>query len=139
MVEVDYEHEFSYRAGSDGGLFPRLTLRIWSEENPSDGLDVDAYLDSGAERTLLDGRLGRALGIDILDGPKTRYVGASGAGLSATLHPVLLAHADLGSFRVEVGFSWDEISRNLLGRDFFRLIQIGFRESQGLFFIRPAP
>jgi hypothetical protein len=38
-----------------------------------------------------------------------------------------------------VGFSSGEIHRNLLGRDFFNLAQIGFRERHLTFFITPSP
>ena len=63
----------------------------------------------------------------------------AGGVLPATLHAVQLSHADLGTFELEVAFSTTEIRRNLLGRDFFDLVQIGFREHHLAFFITPTP
>jgi hypothetical protein len=48
-------------------------------------------------------------------------------------------HPDLGSFTLEVGFSSTDIHRNLLGRDFFNLAQIGFRERFLTLYVTPAP
>ena len=56
------------------------------------------------------------------------YRSSTGAELVARLHKVRLVHDSLGSHELTVGFSERRIARNLLGRDFFDLFQIGFRE-----------
>jgi len=66
-------------------------------------------------------------------------VSVAGVGLTARLHRVQLVHPVLGSFALEVGFSTVPISRNLLGRDFFNFIQIGFRERYLTFYVTPTP
>jgi hypothetical protein len=33
----------------------------------------------------------------------------------------------------------DDIQRNLLGRDFFDLVQVGFRENHSEFYVEPSP
>ena len=50
--------------------------------------------------------------------------------MEACLHAVRLSHPELGCFDLEIGFSPFPLRRNLLGRDFFNLVQIGFRERQ---------
>jgi hypothetical protein len=139
LVTVSYEYRFEYTHDPDGRRFPRLEVRVASPEKPAEAVDVWAYLDSGAERSLFNGWIGAALGIDILDGPTLVYETGSGAPLSATLHPVRLFHPDLGDFDLEVGMSSSEIPRNLLGRDFFDLVQIGFREHHLAFYLTPSP
>jgi len=43
------------------------------------------------------------------------------------------------SYALEIGFSENPIRRNLLGRGFFNLIQIGFRERYLTFYMTPTP
>jgi len=139
VITVTYDHQFLYSPDLDGQHYPRLTLRVSNPHDPTQALDIEAYLDSGAQRSLLNGWVGNALGLDILQGPQLTYESTAGTTLTATLHRIRLEHADLGSFDVEVGFSSTPIRRNLLGRDFFNLLQIGFREHQLSFYITATP
>ncbi len=129
MPVVTYEHQFDYAYDPDGSRFPRLDFQMARAGRPAVTVDVDAHLDSGTERSLFNGKLAAVLDIDLLRGPKLVYQSASGSHLVATLHWIELDHPDLGSFQLEVGFSSTEIQRNLLGRDFFNLLQIGFHEN----------
>jgi len=135
MITVSYEHYFEYAYDKNGKRFPRLGFRLSHLAHPEKAMDVDAYVDNGSERSLFNGWIGAALGIDILDGSRVMYESAAGSSLIATIHPVRLVHEELGTFELEVGFSTSEISRNLLGRDFFDFAQIGFREHHLCFFI----
>ncbi len=139
MPVVAYEHQIDYAYDPDGSRFPRLGFHMAKAGNPAVTVDVDAHLDSGTERSLFDGKLASVLGIDLLRGPKLAYQSAAGGHLVATLHPVELLHPDLGSFHLEVGFSSAEIQRNLLGRDFFNLVQIGFHENHLIFYVTVNP
>jgi len=139
MPVVAYEYQIEYAYDLDGKRFPRLSFQIAKADDPAVTVDVAAYLDSGAERSLFSGRIGAALGIDVLSGPKLVYQSTTDSRLVATLHTVRLIHPDLGSFSLEVGFSTSAIQRNLLGRDFFNLVQIGFREHYLTFYITPTP
>jgi hypothetical protein len=129
MPVVAYEYQLDYAYDPDGSRFPRLDFQMARASNTGVTVDVDAHLDSGTERSLFNGKLATVLGIELLRGPQLVYQSASGSHLVATLHSVELAHPDLGSFQLEVGFSSTEIQRNLLGRDFFNLVQIGFHEN----------
>lgn len=139
MTTVSYSHRFDYGYDQDGARFPQLSFRISNPDNPSIMVDVDAFLDCGAERSLIDGQIGALLGLEVLAGNRLTFETMTGALFPASLHTVQLAHADLGTFQMEVAFSTGEIRRNLLGRDFFDRIQIGFREHHLEFFVTPIP
>jgi hypothetical protein len=140
MVTVAYPFQFSYAHDETGRPFPMLQIKV---EDPKRRLavEVDAYLDSGAEGSLFDGHIAGLVGLELLDGRRRAYESASARNprIEARLHEVLLSHPDLGSFPLEVGFSVGDVRRNLLGRDFFDLIQVGSREHQLTFYITPSP
>lgn len=139
MYPVTYEHEFPYSTTPAGRPFPILQFRICVPGHPEPALDLHAQLDSGAERSLFDGWIAPDLNLDLLGGPELSYLAASGVQITARLHPLQFYHASLGTFSLEVGLSTSRITRNLLGRDFFNLMQIGFRERHLLFYITASP
>ncbi len=139
VVAVAYEHQIEYAHDPDGNRFPRLGFQVARPEEPAVTVDVNAYLDSGAQRSLISGRIGVALGIDVMSGPQFVCESTTGSRLVTTLHPVRLTHPDLGSFDLKVAFSTSDIHRNLLGRDFFNLVQVGFREHHLTFYVTPTP
>ncbi len=55
------------------------------------------------------------------------------------LHNLLFENELLGRFELEVGLSTSAIKRNLLGRDFFNLFQIGFREHHQMVLLKASP
>ena len=138
METVEYTHRFDYVRIS-GEPFPVLQLRVLSPSQPELGLDVDAYLDSGAQGSLFNGWRARALGLDLLSGPRKQYGPIVGPSIEGRLHRVRLSHPILGNFDLEIGFSTVEITREILGRDFFNLIQIGLRERYLTYYITPSP
>ena len=139
MVTVEYDHEFPYTHDDYGKLFPRLTLQLSNPSNEEQAVDLDAYLDSGAEMSLFDGSLSEILGLDLLSGEEWSFVSTAGRALTARLHRIRIVHPVLGTFDLNVGFSTAGISRNLLGRDFFARIQIGFREHQSVVYMTAQP
>lgn len=136
---VFYDHEFVYRYNQQGKVSPIIQVQIRNPLDPAMVVEVDAHLDSGAERSLFDGVVVRAVGLDLMAGSPMKYQATSGAGMDARLHGVILSHPDLGPFRLAVGFSEEPIRRNLLGRDFFSLMQIGFRERHSVFYLTATP
>ena len=138
MTIVSYGHDFPYITDTRGNRFPALLLGIQVPQS-DETVDLDAYLDTGASTSLFDGSLLRAIGVDLWTGEPSRYEGTSGTIVEARVHPVELVHDTLGVFRLRVGFSLGTIKRNLLGRDFFDLTQIGFREREQKFFVEPTP
>ncbi len=64
---------------------------------------------------------------------------AAGFAISARIHRLKLSHPQLGSFTLDAAISTVPIHRNLLGRDFFQHIQLGFREFHQTFLVTSAP
>ena len=138
MWPVSYSSRFNYRAVNEE-WFPLVLLRISNPLQRELSLDVDAYLDSGTQRSLFNGWRARAIGLDLLQGQVKYYTSTSGSSVEARLHTVRLYQENVGDFDLEVGFSMEEITREILGRDFFNLVQVGFRERQLTYYLNPSP
>lgn len=138
MVRVDYQYSFNYRQ-LHAGSFPIIQVRITRQDNPDVGIDTDAYLDSGAERSLFNGQLLAALEIDLANDKRKLYGSTTGVFITGYHHDVRITVPDVGEFNLEIGFSESQIIRNLLGRDFFNLVQIGFRERRLQYFLNIFP
>ena len=138
MVTVEYQHRFNYRQYRSRSS-PVLQVRITRQDIPGLGIDTDAYLDSGAEASLFNGDLLAALEIDLINNNRKSYGSTFGGSVTGYLHNIQLTLPDVGDFSMEIGFSHGEIRRNLLGRDFFNLVQIGFRERQLEYYLNPRP
>jgi len=64
MVTVQYVAEFAYTYDPlSGDPFPLLPLQLANPHAPTQALDINAYLDSGAQRSLFDGWIATALGL----------------------------------------------------------------------------
>ena len=138
MVLVDYQYSFNYRQ-LQAGSFPIIQVRITRQDEPDVGIDTDAYLDSGAERSLFNGQLLTALEIELINAKPKPYGTTTGDSITGYLHEVCLTVPDVGEFNLEIGFSGVQIRRNLLGRDFFNLVQIGFRERRLQYYLSTTP
>jgi len=140
MISINYSLEFDYRTYQDNP-YPVLTVEV---RNPVNGESVeqDAFLDSGAARSIFLGEIPTMLGLNLLDGEPWTFQTNDGHTVDARIHPiqiVLTEDGTQGVFDLPLAFSMVDLQRNLLGRDFFNLIQIGFRESHAQFFIEPTP
>lgn len=109
MPDVSYDHAFEYAYDDFGNRVPRLMFRASNPEDSTVAVDVEAHLDSGAEKSLFNGEIGTTLGIDVLAGKRIAYQSAVGVQLTATIHPLRLVHDDLGVFDLEVGFTSVEL------------------------------
>jgi len=138
VATVTYAHDFPYRV-TERGTFPMVQVTLRSAHGDDQAIDVDAYLDSGAERSLFQGALLSGIGLNLFDGSLKRYQSVTGTTLEARVHLVRIEHEQLGEFELEIGFSVGEIARSLLGRDFFDRIQVGFREHHQMFFVESSP
>lgn len=138
MVLVNYLREFNYREFQEGQS-PVLQLQVFHPDNSENKIDVDVYLDSGTQRSLFNGFIIASLGITLINGKIQRYSTTAGNVIEAYLHRVRLTLPDVGDFNLEIGFSSNTIRRNLLGRDFFNLAQIGFRENRLKYYLTPSP
>lgn len=121
------------------GLVPILQVGLQALNAATEPVEVDAYLDSGAFASLFDGSYLLGIGLNLLGGRRRVYSTTGGHHIEARVHRIRLFHEELGNFELEVGFSMGDIRRNLLGRDFFNLIHLGFRERHSKFFITATP
>ena len=138
-TSVTYANSFSHLIDqSSGKSFPGLEFRVFVPGGGEASVDIKAYLDTGAEFCVYDGALiAPTLGIDLMAGREVRLSSAAGFPIMARIHRLGLSHPDLGRFTLDAAISTVPIQRNLLGRDLFRHIQIGFREFHQTFFITP--
>ncbi len=138
MVSVHYSLEFPYRIYQDE-LFPMVMIAL---KNPATrgSIDQDAFLDSGASRSIFVGDVAPMIGLNLLDGEPWEFRTNTGQPVHARIHRVEVVLGDgVPEFGLDLAFSTDTIQRNLLGRDFFRLLQIGFREAYAELFVEPVP
>lgn len=138
---VSYAHSFPYSVDPiSGRAFPGLPVRLSLPGILAPGIDVEPHLDTGAELSIFDGRLlVRAVRLDLMAGREVILDSVGGSSLAVRIHRVDLSHPQLGSFTLDAAISTVPIARNLLGRDFFAHIQIGFREFHHTFHIATAP
>ena len=139
---VTYTHSFSYSIDQfSGEAFPGLEVRVSLPGGSADNaVDLIAHLDSGAMRSVFDGsRIVSILGLDLMAGREIKLGFLSGFNLSARIHRLELSHPDLGSFTLDAAITTVPLTHNLLGRDFFQHLQIGFREFHHSFLITAAP
>ncbi|MGH7812840.1 MAG: hypothetical protein ACREQI_02395 [Candidatus Binataceae bacterium] len=138
MAAVVYRYRLPYVV-EDAQSFPGLNLALRNPADPSRFAYAQAVVDSGAEYSLFDGQIASAIGLDLLAGKRFGFETISGSPIESRIHPVILVHGELGEFKLDLRFSTGTIARNILGRDFFNLAQIGFRERQSLLMITPEP
>ncbi len=138
MVSVDYELQIPYIEHA-GRHIPGIVVELQNPTDPDQRVELLAELDSGAEYSLFRGSLAPVLGLELLAGSVFKFNATNRSSIEARVHPLIIAHPELGRFRMELRFSVQDISRDLLGRDFFDLVQIGFREHHRLVFLTPRP
>jgi hypothetical protein len=125
---ISYRFKFSYLRRPNGSLFPGLAVELQNPPTGAKSTEVDAELDSGAEYSLFEGSLALAIGLDLFEGRSFAFRLNNGAALDSRILPVVISHRGLGRFNLDVRFSTAPIASNILGRDFFDLILIGFDE-----------
>jgi hypothetical protein len=138
LVTVEYPHQFSYREMFEGQS-PVLLVTISRLDGADDAIDVEAYIDSGTSTSLFNGFVLSQLGLDLMNDKKKVFESTVGSSVEAYLHRVRLALPSVGVFDLEIAFSNAQITRNLLGRDFFNLVQIGFRERRLEYYLNNRP
>jgi hypothetical protein len=135
---VVYQIRVEYLRRQDGRSYPGLVVQLENPNDPENAVDLRAELDSGAEFSLFDGSLARAIGLDLPNGTPFRFVTTNSSYIDARILPVVISEPDLGRFPIDLRFSISQIQRNILGRDFFNLTQIGFREHHLEVFLTPT-
>jgi hypothetical protein len=127
LVTVVYQTKVPYLRKAGGSLFPGLFVELQNPSRFSRAVEIPVELDSGAEYSLFQGPLAIALGFTLFDGRPFEFGLANRMSLDSRILPVVIKHGELGSFNLEARFSTGPLRRNILGRDFFDLLQVGFR------------
>jgi hypothetical protein len=140
VTQVDYEYDFPYFVPGDGGpAFPGLLANVSRLDNPEESVDVEAHIDTGAEFSVFGGWIATSIGLVLFEGEPINLAPTAGSVVPARLHNVRIKHDILGALELRVAFALDDIRRNLLGRDFLNLVQIGFRERHLAIYVTPTP
>lgn len=126
--QCTYQHCYDYPSDKEGiTLFPRLIA------NQQDLL-VEAKLDTGAAYCLFERTCAERLGIRVESGYKRRLNTLTG-GFEAYGHEVTFRMLDL-EFVLTAFFAADyAISRNLLGRNWLRLVRLGLVDYDSLLYL----
>lgn len=135
-VDISFGHAVDYWNDEvRGARGPALRLELSSPFDTDGAIDITAHLDSGATDTIFQGDLASLIGLNLLDGEHKPFVTSTGYPMDAKVHRVRVAHSMLGEHEMDVAFAMGQLSRNLLGLDFFKLYKVCFREyHQRLFF-----
>ncbi len=128
MDTISYRFRLSYLRRSNGSLFPGLAVELQDPLTGAKTMEIDAELDSGAEYSLFEGSLASAIGLDLFDGRSFAFRLNNGVPLDSRILPVVITHRGLGDFNHNLRFSTAPLNSNILGRDFFDLLIIGFDE-----------
>lgn len=136
---VSYSERHNFRETEPSHASPIFTVQLRNPALPERAMDIDAHLDSGAEISVFAGWVPGVLGLDILNGRHWRLVGASGWDMEARRLHVTVDFAGARPVPLEPAFALGDLRRNLLGRDFFNLVQLGFRERFLHFYLEPYP
>jgi hypothetical protein len=128
LTTVVYQFRIPYLRRLDGSPFPGLVVELQNAFTGAKTLEINAELDSGAEYSLFQGQWALAIGLDLFGGTPFALGLANGSSLDSRILPVVITHGELGRFNFHARFSTGPLRRNILGRDFFDLLQVGFDE-----------
>ena len=78
------------------------------------------------------------IGLDLFNGKPFAFELNNGVALHARILPVVISHQQLGRFNFDARFSTEPLRSNILGRDFFDLLQVGFDEHHSEVYLSTA-
>jgi hypothetical protein len=133
-VALTFEYEFFYARD------PEITIRVTSPDTGSTRL-VRAYIDTGAQRTILDTLLAELIDLDLAQGEEISLTGLGGTLEAKVAEVELSLLGELGlTFRLPVVFA-PMISTglgNLIGLDLLSRVSFGLDHGQRLGYLGPA-
>ena len=135
MIVTTYDRQFPYTLEQDNRLRPLIPIRITYGGRSTDRF---ALVDSGADISAFPKTIARILGIDLSRLTPDRSTGT--AGKVKTWYCQCDIMVEGITQRCEVAIVNKKVLPYLLGRDpFFKLLQIGFRESRREFYLSLSP
>jgi len=107
---------------------------------PKGSVNVDALIDSGADRCLFNAQIGREIGLEIEKGEKESFSGIEGGEIVAYLHKVKLQIIGIDKIvELEAGFTDAPGVFAILGQDgFFDAFKIKFEKDHNIIEITPV-
>jgi hypothetical protein len=131
IQQISFRQSYYYPTEKEG-----ITLRAELQANQR-RLEVETKLDTGAAFCLFERNYAEGLGIEVESGYKRRLHTPTGS-FDAYGHEVTLKTLDL-EFDLTVFFAADyAIQRNLLGRNWLRLVRLGLVDYEGLLYLKPV-
>ena len=137
---VDYYYEYPYRPMPPQFLhFPVLQIGLQNPNDQARQSETVVYVDSGSKYTVLDGSLAADIGINYRDGRPQKLGSAIGGSIDSWINQVMVQLDGFSPILLGIAFvdPLINLSRPLLGRDFFYHAQIGFWEYAELLYISP--
>ena len=136
MIVTTYDRQFPYTLEQDNRLRPLIPIRITYRGQSTDRF---ALIDSGADRPTFPKTIARLLGIDL-----STLSPSQSKGISKQPVKTWDCQCDITvegiTRQCTVGIVDNDNCKYLLGRDpFFKLLQIGFRESRKEFYLSLSP
>lgn len=107
---------------------------------PKGSVNVDALIDSGADRCLFSAELGREIGLELEKGEKEIFSGIEGGEVEAFLHKIQLQIMGIEK-KIEIiaGFTAAPGVFAILGQDgFFDAFRIKFEKDHNIIEITPV-
>ena len=135
MIVTAYDRRFQYSLDQDNVLRPRIPIRITYGGQSTDRF---AIVDSGADLPMFPKTIARILGIDLSGLSPTKSTGIGGD--VETWYRQCRITVEGITRECRIGIANNDTCPYLLGRDpFFKLLQIGFRESRREFYLSLSP
>ncbi len=136
MIVTAYDRRFPYILEQDNILRPLIPIRITYR---GQSIDRVVLVDSGADRPTFPKTIARLLGIDL-----STLSPRQSKGISKQPVKTWVCQCDITvegiTQRCDVAIVNKKVLPYILGRDpFFKLLQIGFRESREEFYLSLSP
>jgi hypothetical protein len=133
----DYRKFPSSKASEPWISRPVISIRLTHNGKT---VGFDALIDSGADSSVFNSQVAKALGIDLQSGMEKTFFGATGQSAAAYFHPVQLQVVGMPEpIKILVGFTDSEGVGAVLGQaDFFQHYQIKFERYKERVEIKPA-
>jgi hypothetical protein len=127
VPDLAFRWQLPYRFDDRGRYGPLVAVGLVMKKARHDMLCV---LDTGAERTLLDGQHLRAAGLDMFAGQPRRVSGFLSSSVLVYEHIVRLVVQEV-DLELPVLFSTQPLERAVIGRDVMAHFWLGLRERAG--------
>ena len=136
MISLNFNWTFYYKTlGVTPDYRPIIIPVLKRTEKSTQEIDVPAIVDTGADFSIFQGNYATAIGITIRNG-RPENINVFGGWFQVYMHQVILI-IENHVFPTEIGFPDQPIPRNILGRNFLKLVKLGVDEKIDEFYLTP--